>query len=146
MWGQVYRKVSHVSRVQALVKQGMYRKQENSHPGDLLVHSHLHPLHDPHSLCPPLFHDPGDRCVGGHCNQPNTTNRDGSSQRVSTVRYLVCQEQSFARMGQILEPSTNWVNREEANRSSNALSAYKEGKATPGIHKPRATRMGQGRP
>ena len=47
--------------------------------------------------------------------------------------------------GQILKVSTSWVNGEGVN-GGRVPSGYKEGKATLGFHKPRATPMEKGRP
>ena len=44
-----------------------------------------------------------------------------------------------------MEPSAHKVNAKGVN-SSNALFSYKEGKATPGFHKPTAAPMGKGKP
>lgn len=45
----------------------------------------------------------------------------------------------------MMEPSAHKVNGKGVN-SSNALFSYKEGKATPGFHKPTAAPTGKGKP
>lgn len=70
-------------------------------------------------------------------------NTDGS-QRAPRVRYLVCSEQSLARTWANLGANAYQVDGEGVNCSS-APSSYKEGKATPGFHEPRATPMRSGR-
>ena len=100
----------------------------------------LHPPRDPHSPCPPLFCNPGDRYVGGTATEYHKYS--GSSQSTRS-KIPGVPRQSFGDWGQVWSQALTGRAERKPVGGSRALPAYEEGEATPGVHKPRATCRGR---
>ena len=131
---------------QALVRQGVYREQGNSHLEwpDHTLHSYR-PCPTLTTLVPisPRLPPYPFRFARGTETRYHNTDCRGQSIKIkipSMLRTVTGQD-----VGKVWSQSTYPINGKRVN-SSSALCSSKEGKATPGFHKPRAIPMGRGRP